>query len=579
MGIKGKDIIRILAFLAWFWLWAQVAFGNEIVWNGTGPLPTTVPSYTTAPQFYPGESPSANKVTVTYDLPMMIMGGYFFYELAGQSGQSSDNQIVIKGVGPIEVRTVLGALAAMRVSDPTQRGFGVFSTERNSIFMSAVSTDCDMTVLNPIYGAKTSVMGSGKVIGDFNKIEIENGSRVMQIIGVEHNLRALLANEKYYAQASHNEIIVRDSYVRYFVLGAYVINEAFYNNKECSESLGFLTHNSVTLEGSARVDGYVGGAMIGGAGAKLYNVTPGSDIFTGNRLNIVNPAEGGVQVLTDVFSFEEFWFTFPKDVKEGAIGLKAGRSVMLWDGYGVSSVIKGVEILGDGPPPQELSLTLIEAADIDDTLFIQDRVIGSYGGILDLTFDLELTTDSDQGVERLMARYVGATFQPQTETVPLADSVSLAFLNQGLDHVSGEGVTAVLNRPYVAPCLTTFATFGGSVSDYEESYELDGYYGLLGISCASFLESGTVTLGGFVEAGRGKYKTKGVFQNGREIVAKGDVEYIGGGLLGRFDFDGSKPGPGQGKNYLEASLRLGQTRTTFMSDDFFNVTEAINFTS
>jgi hypothetical protein len=72
-----------------------------------------------------------------------------------------------------------------------------------------------------------------------------------------------------------------------------------------------------------------------------------------------------------------------------------------------------------------------------------------------------------------------------------------------------------------------------------------------------------LTLGAFIEGGRGGYDSHNSFPNAAKVRGDGDTSYFGGRILGRYDFlSGSLSGL-----YFEASARLGRAETDFRTSD------------
>jgi outer membrane autotransporter protein len=74
---------------------------------------------------------------------------------------------------------------------------------------------------------------------------------------------------------------------------------------------------------------------------------------------------------------------------------------------------------------------------------------------------------------------------------------------------------------------------------------------------------GRLTLGAFIEYGNGSYDTYNSFSSAAAIHGDGDIYYMGGGLLGRLDFNPTGPG----HFYGETSLRAGGVHNQYASSD------------
>lgn len=99
-----------------------------------------------------------------------------------------------------------------------------------------------------------------------------------------------------------------------------------------------------------------------------------------------------------------------------------------------------------------------------------------------------------------------------------------------------------------------------------------------GVAGGAELEQGhKMTLGAFLEYGRGTYDTYNSFTNYASVTGNGDTHYTGGGIFGRFDFAGTGLGyvadlaPTQADGlYLEVSLRAGRVSMGFDSNDLID---------
>ncbi|MDR3221396.1 MAG: autotransporter domain-containing protein, partial [Candidatus Accumulibacter sp.] len=86
---------------------------------------------------------------------------------------------------------------------------------------------------------------------------------------------------------------------------------------------------------------------------------------------------------------------------------------------------------------------------------------------------------------------------------------------------------------------------------------------IAGAAVAQERANGRATLGAFFEYGDGDYDTHNSFTNAARVKGKGDADYAGVGVLGRFDFTGNAAG----HPYLEATLRTGRVKVDFHSAD------------
>jgi outer membrane autotransporter protein len=142
---------------------------------------------------------------------------------------------------------------------------------------------------------------------------------------------------------------------------------------------------------------------------------------------------------------------------------------------------------------------------------------------------------------------------------------SLALVSQGADHVAGAGLNNAVRAAQGASGLAAFGSFAGGYSRYDTGSHVDvqGISLLAGLSWGHDFSPGRLTLGAFFEYGNGSYDTRNSFNSAASVKGDGSTDYMGGGILGRFDF--AKTGPGN--FYAEASGRMGSVNNDFSSGD------------
>jgi outer membrane autotransporter protein len=117
--------------------------------------------------------------------------------------------------------------------------------------------------------------------------------------------------------------------------------------------------------------------------------------------------------------------------------------------------------------------------------------------------------------------------------------------------------------------LAPFVVLSGGSSRYDTGshVDVDGFHLLMGLAWRAPLEkkSGSLLAGVFFESGWSDYDSRNSFNNAPSVKGKGDTDYYGGGVLGRYE---ASAGPGG--VYGEASLRAGRTDTDFRSRDILN---------
>jgi hypothetical protein len=137
-----------------------------------------------------------------------------------------------------------------------------------------------------------------------------------------------------------------------------------------------------------------------------------------------------------------------------------------------------------------------------------------------------------------------------------------AFLNQGTDLLSDYGVANALRAAAGSPSGPAFfsaISYGSSRYDTGSHIKVRGLSLLLGGAYGVSLDPGRLTVGAFFEYGSGSYDSYNDFSNFATVKGDGDTDYVGGGLLTRFDFNNH----GSGAFYAELSARAGRLSTDF----------------
>ncbi|MDR1037207.1 MAG: autotransporter outer membrane beta-barrel domain-containing protein [Deltaproteobacteria bacterium] len=149
---------------------------------------------------------------------------------------------------------------------------------------------------------------------------------------------------------------------------------------------------------------------------------------------------------------------------------------------------------------------------------------------------------------------------------PEAAAAALAFLGLGQDLLVSEGApSAVSATAGAGPVWGAFAGMAAGRSRYETGSHVDvsGFSVMAGAALGTGLGAGRLTLGIFMEAGKGDYDSHNAFASSAKVDGGGDAKYAGGGILARWDAGGG-PLPGL---WLEASARTGRQETDFSTDD------------
>jgi outer membrane autotransporter protein len=145
-------------------------------------------------------------------------------------------------------------------------------------------------------------------------------------------------------------------------------------------------------------------------------------------------------------------------------------------------------------------------------------------------------------------------------------AASLALVNQGADLLLHQGFgSALFATKGPGFKFNAFAAGGGGWSTYHTGSHIDvsSFSMLTGLALGTDAGPGRITLGAFFEGGWGSYNSYNNFSNYESVSGKGNSDYYGGGILGRYDV---KEGALSGL-YADASFRMGWSRADFNTDD------------
>jgi hypothetical protein len=357
------------------------------------------------------------------------------------------------------------------------------------------------------------------------------------------------------AISSGNNVAVSDSDVSGDVIGGY----AFAYDGQAA-----ALHNQVTLEGNTHI-----GGNVAGGGGEVRGTGP-SQFFVGNALNVRNPQSGGIAVDGDVSGFEFFAFLYQADAVNGAVGLNVDGKAYLNDqnaaGTGFKpSGVRSIDIMGGGRAlPIGHALVLISAGILESAAFSQTRAQGRQGATLLYDYYLDISSGTE-----LIATVAGLKINPQSKALSEGVLAGSALVNQGTDLLAGYGIENAVraarsaNSGSLGPSAFAGIMGGRTRLDTGSHVKATGFSLLSGLSLGQRLSPGRLTLGAFLEFGSGQYDTYNSLANAATVRGGGRAKYLGGGLLGRLDFNEFETG----QLYAEASVRFGQAENRFNSFD------------
>ena len=183
-----------------------------------------------------------------------------------------------------------------------------------------------------------------------------------------------------------------------------------------------------------------------------------------------------------------------------------------------------------------------------------------------LLYEFDILTQGGQ----LLAQVTSTGINPQIKSFSEGRVAGTAFVNQGSDLIIGQGMSSFLAASTGVPQagFVPFGAVSGGYSRYDTGRHVDvsGASLMTGFGWKQPLnggKSGSLLAGAFFEAGSGGYDSRNSFGNAASVKGDGDIDYYGGGILGRYD----APQTGPGNLYGAASFRAGHVSTDFSSKD------------
>jgi hypothetical protein len=543
---------------------ATLASGNSVTLNG-GNVPSKIYGGGAQSQGNGSATASGNSVTLNGGTaPLLVYGGAAVSGL--DPATASGNSVTINGsmVGDSAGGVAINyyGLAVATGNNVTVTG-GMVNTatggSANSMEGTTEATGNTVTIsggiiTNGVLGGHAISNDSGTALATGNSVFISDG----EISGNVHGGQAY--SDSGAAQATGNSVFISDGVISGTVYGGHADsgsgaalakgNKVFISGGTVSAAVfgGYssdsATHNSVTISGAPDLSG---ASLIGG------NSSSGSsDTFTGNTLNVWNYSGSGVQA---VYFFQFFNFTFP-GTQVGAV-LEAND---VWLGNGTTGSTITANTIGTAPLQPGASVTLIQGGNVTGYGFNQTQATGQHGATLSYKWSLSTTAN------QLTATLDEVGANPQAKSLSEGYLAGIALANQTGDFVAGQGIRWA--RESSGKGFGAFGGVSGGKLRHNTGSHVDvsGVSLIAGLSWGADLTPGRLTLAGFFEYGNGSYDTYNSFSNASSVKAKGDIDHIGGGVLGRLDFTST----GSGHPYAEGSLRVGRVSNDYKSSDLLD---------
>ncbi|MCG9106310.1 hypothetical protein LH433_06025 [Laribacter hongkongensis] len=374
------------------------------------------------------------------------------------------------------------------------------------------------------------------------------------------------------ASASNNTVTINGSHITGSVFGGFARAESIINTQ------AMATGNTVIIRGNPT---FWSEAVVYGGDGYVNNPAPEittSDFRTGNTLEI---ATSGI-TFKNIQNFQNLRFYLPATVKpnDTMLTLTDSGGVDIRTPSGQAPTTIGVGLIGDGTPlAKGDKVTLIKATGgLRTDSNLTNNTTGMAGISRLYTFGLGTTADS------LVATVTDVvTASDPTSTIPPTaaskkldaivkspaegQAAAASMPLQGGDLASGKGMSQA--RMAVAAsgldAVNGFgAASGGSTSNKTGSHvDVHGYSLMAGYARHLPVVQGNAIAGVFFEAGDGNYSSFNDIPDGSTIRADGNTRYVGGGLLGRYDFAGQAVSG----LYVEGTIRGGNLKSNYRSAD------------
>ncbi|MDR2550358.1 MAG: autotransporter outer membrane beta-barrel domain-containing protein [Desulfobulbus sp.] len=534
---------------------------------------------------------SNNKVTISgVSVVDQSFGGYAksdsgAAQASGNSVTTDDNAQVISATGGVAVSnsgiaTASGnkvTISGVSIVDRSLGGGAVSSSGSAQASGNNVTIGGDAQVTSSIIGGH-AVSDSGTAQASGNSVAISDNAQVTSSIIGGHAV-----SNSGTAQATNNTVTIGDvSIVTGSVYGGYADSNGAGMSGEANNNKVTISGGTVSgsiYGGYSLVDGHgeTGSATgnsvtIGGApdlsGADFYGgfvgtattPVPGMDAFSGNTLNVFDYGGSAVQ---SVQNFQQYNFTFP--VTQNTPVLNVTGTAALGDGNGRSSTVTASTLGNTAPLRAGDRVTLIDASagTLNTTGFTQTQAQGQHSATLNYLWDLDTANNM------LTATLSSVQARPQAKVLVEGFLSGLALVNQGADLAAGQGMRdAVLSSQETENGIGIFGALSGGWSEYDTGshIEMSSISLLTGLSRGVDLIPGRLTVGAFFEYGSGSHDTYNAF-SGIDYNGDGDVDHLGGGIIGRLDF--AEAGPGH--VYTEASFRAGTVSNEYNNANLVDV--------
>lgn len=497
-----------------------------------------------------------NSVTITGGEFSSVYGAWIW---ANSSAIANNNQVTLSGGRFVGDQMVYGGTAGAQTS-----GGGTATANGNTVLLDVPMPSESYAYAGYANAQFATANGNSITLGP-------NASPTETYGGYAYAVNSSIGTAS--ASANNNIVTINGSRITGSVFGGCAIAESI------TAPQAMATGNKVIIGGNPTF--WSEAVVYGGAG---YAYTPDpdgistSDFRTGNTLEI---ATSGI-TFKNIQNFQNLRFYLPATIKpnDTILTLTDSGGVDIRTPSGQAPTTIGVGLMGNGTPlGKGDKVTLIKATGgLQTDSNLTNNTTGMAGISRLYTFGLGTTADS---LVATVTDVVTAS-DPTSTTPPTAASKKLDAIVkspaegqaaaasmplQGGDLASGKGMSQA-RMAVAAAGLDAVSGFGaasgGSTSNKTGSHiDVHGYSLMAGYARHLPVAQGNAIAGVFFEAGDGNYSSFNGIPDGSTIRADGNTRYVGGGLLGRYDFAGQA----MSGLYVEGTIRGGNLKSNYRSAD------------
>ncbi len=459
------------------------------------------------------------------------------YGARSDSGTVSENTVTVSNGAKID-SNVIGGSAENKWDYSNAMNNRVYVTSATvdgtitgGYSINGVTSDNGVAITDSVCNGTVSGGRSGKGEASNNSLSIQNSTITGSVNG---------GYVEYSGNTTGNIISIEDSKINGTVYGGYTMNKANLDEH------GYATGNTIVLRGkNNELDNT---SIMGG-------YSQADKDATSNNTIVLDGFQGAVKTVQNIAGI---------NVKGNDYDFS--RPLLSFTGEG--NDVSGIQITLD-----DEFVKAAAASGGNYTLFAAEDG-GSVTGTDKVTLAPEATAPVREGIAYLYrvemsGGSVTSTLHlnPQVKALSEGRIAALTFAHRAGNLVAEQGIQQATLAARGEKNIATFFSMsaGHDKVDSGSHVDADGIATMLGAS-TGLLKDKKLTLGGFVENGRGEYTTHNSFTNMPGVRGTGENTYTGAGVLLRYRLTS----PCTNGFSLDASLRAGNQTTDFSSTDLHN---------